>query len=778
MIIRNFIRRPATNLINLLGLAISMTLVIIISVYCYHELSTDTFHMNYERVFIYGLSDDRIRTPGILKDYIDMQIPDVEATVRVGDTWGNDFIFQADGNEPVASDMIFADEDFFKLFTYKFIEGSPQTALKGSMGIVITNRLAYKLFGSVNAFGKNIKLNNRETLVVSAVIEEPGANSCLAFSALTSITTRKSIMFESEEYTEWKTRNFITLVQLKKFVNPVETAKKILTLFPDDYQEDFKKTGLTPFRKIYFSNLNNFGIDYLKSGDKKQVMILVLVSVLVLVIALINFVNIRSSQLREKIKQTGIRKIFGATRSQIILDIIAESFGFFLAAFLIAVVFAAILTPYVHAHAGISYNQKLIFSSGFFIVSLLIIGILSVLFSIIPAIRISSSSAIGNLKKTLETNKTNFSFNSVFVTIQFVIAIVLITFTFLVDKQIRFGINNSGFNQKNIISIRMTDQLSQKKEVLRNLLLKIPDAGEVTFTQYFPGNSIGRWTTRLETNGEIKESTFYTFSANQTAIALMDLKLVSGRFYNDGLSSDFRKVVVNETFLREQKVDNPVGSKIKMGERIFEIIGVIKDFHFQPVIKPISSLVIRNDYVASVCLVSMITSNKESLQYTIDRIKSVALDLSPSSPVDISFFDQAFKNLYQSELHLRWIFFLITFCSIAICSLGILATSLFDCQRRVREIGIRKVNGAKISEILVMLNKDFVRCVFIAFIFSTPASWLLMHKWLQNFAYKTELNSWSFAFAGLLALSIALFTVSWQSWYAATRNPVESLRYE
>ena len=777
MIIRNFIRRPATNLINLLGLAISMTLVIIISIYCYSELTTDSFHKNRDRVYLYGLTKDGIYTPGILKEHIDMEIPEVESTVRITGTWEAP-VFQAENMEPITSDLIFADEDFFKLFTYTFIEGIPETALKEPMTVVITKRLSDKLFGKEEAVGRMIKLNNSKSLTVNGVIEDPKANTCLLFSAVTSMATRKIVQYEPAEYIEWGERNFQTFLLLKKGTDPDQTGSKIMSLFPENDQEALKDTGLTRLKEIYYSDFTLFGNKYLISGDKNKVWLLVLVSVLVLAIALINFVNISSSQLQEKIKQTGIRKIVGAARSQIILDVLAESFIFFLAAFFIAVAFANIVTPYVHTYAGISYNLRLTYSSGFFIVSLLIISILSVLFSIIPALRISSSRAVDNLKKTLKTNKTDFSFNNAFVTVQFIIAIVLITFTFLVHKQIRFGINNPGFNQKNIIGIKMTEELSKKKEVLRNMLLKIPETSEVTFTQYYPGNIINYWTTQLETNGEIKESVFYTFSADATALELMNLKLASGRFYSEDLPSDFRKVLVNETFLREQNVVNPVGSKITMGGRTFEIIGVVRDFHFQPVTQPIASLVIRNDSRAEVCLVGIVNSNHELPHNTQNKIKDVVSDLSPSFPVDVGFFDLAYKNLYHSDLRVRWIFSLISICSITICCLGILAISLFACQRRVKEIGIRKVNGAKTSEILMMLNKDFIKWVFLASIFSIPVAWFLMHKWLQNFSYKTELSWWIFALGGVLVLGIALITVSWQSWRAASKNPVESLRYE
>jgi putative ABC transport system permease protein len=776
-IVRNFLRKPVTNLINLFGLAISMTLVIIISVYCYSELTTDSYHTNGDRVYLYGLSKDRVYTPGILKEHIDMKIPGVESTVRISGTWEVP-VFQVENNEPITSDLIYADEDFFKLFTYTFIEGTPETALKEPMTVVITKRLSDKLFGQEEAMGKMIKLNNSKSLMVSAVIEEPKANSCLSFSAVTSITTRKIVQYEPGEYTEWGWRDFQTFLLLKKGTNPDETGRKILYLFPENDRETFKDTGLTPLRKIYFSDFTLYGSNYLVSGDKKKVQILVLVAVLVLMIALVNFINISSSQWQEKIKQTGIMKVVGARQLQILRDVLAESFIFFLAALIIAIEIVNSINPFIYSYTGIQYSRRLTYSVGFVIISLAVILLLSILFSIIPALRISSSRVVDNLKKTVNSNRTRFSLRSVFVTIQFIIAIVLIAFTVLIQKQVRFGSNNLGFNQKNIIGIKITEQLANKKEVLKNLLIGIPGISKVTFTQYYPGKDISQWGTQVDINGETKQLNFYTFSADAPVFEMMGLQLVTGRFYSDDLSSDKGKVVVNETFLSEHNLLNPIGNKISMGDRSWEIIGIVKDFHFKPVNQPIASLVMRNDSYASICLVCIQEDDFKTYHNTLNKIRETASELSPSFPVEVSFFDQAIQNMYQSELRFRRIFSLLAGCALVICSLGILAISLFACQRRVKEVGIRKVNGATISEILVMLNKDFVKWVLIAFAISTPVAWYIMHKWLQNFAYQTTISWWIFALAGIITLVIALMTVSWHSWRAAAKNPVESLRYE
>jgi putative ABC transport system permease protein len=779
-IIRNFIRKPATNLINLLGLSISLTLVIILSVYCYSELTTDSFQKNGERVYLYG--DDHIYTPGVLKEHIDMKVPGVESTVRVGGTWEAP-VFQVENKEPIITDMIFADEDFFKLFSYKFIEGNVATALNDPMTIVITKTLEHKLFGTETALGKTIKLNNDKGLTVSAVIEEPNANSCLTFSAVTSIATRKNVQENGGEYTEWGWCDFQTFILLKKGANTDETGKAILSLFPQEMQKEYRNTKMTPLKQIYFSKFSLYGSNYLISGDWKKIQILLLVASLVLIIALINFINISSSQWQEKIRQTGVIKVIGAKRSSILMNTLAESFLFFLAALFIAIELVNSVNPFIRDYTGIHYSQKLINSPGFIIISLVIILVLSIAFSVIPALGISSSRAVDNLKKTLKSNKTNFSSRGILVTMQFTIAIVLISFTILVQKQVRFGSDNLGFNQNNIIGIKLTGPLSQKKDVLKNLLEEKPAIKKVSFSQYYPGKDISYWVSQLNLNGEKKQINFDTFSADAGLFEILGLQLVSGRFYSENLSSDKKKIVVNETFLRENKISNPVGGTILMGQMneqgySSEIIGIVRDFHYKSFNQPIAALAIRNDSYASYCLVNLQTKDFKSLQTTVDDIKKIVSDLSLSFPVEVSFFDQAIQDMYQSELRFRRTFSLFSGCAIVICSLGILAMSIFACQRRVKEIGIRKVNGAKIHEILLMLNQNFIKWVAIAFVIACPVAWYAMHKWLQGFAYKTAITWWVFALAGIIALLIALITVSWQTWRVATRNPVEALRYE
>ncbi len=780
MTIRNFVRKPVTNLINLVGLAVSLALVIILSVYSYSELTTDNYHKNGDRVYLFGDLTKGIYTPAILKEHIDLSVPGVESTVRMASAWEAP-TFQVGNNDPITSDLLFADEDFFKLLTYHPVEGNLESALKEPMSVVITTMLSEKLFGSDQAVGKTMKINNDKELTVTAVIEAPKANSCISFSAIASVATRKIVFPNGDEFTEWGWCNYQTFMLLKKGINPDETAKKILALYPE-IPPDNSAAKLNPFTKLYFSAFNVYGNSYLHHGDKKKIMILVMVAALVLMIALVNFINIFSSQWLDKIKQTGVMKIIGAKRSTILLNVLSEAFLLFLVALFIAIILVGMINPFIQNYTGIRFNPQFIYSPGFILLSIAIVFVLSILFSIIPALRISSSNAIDNLKKTIEQPVSNSFFGGVLVTTQFIIAIVLLAFTVLVQKQVNFGSSDLGFNQNNIIGIKLTPQLNGKKEVLKKLLQEKPNVERISFTQYYPGKQISHWGTHQDINGVKKQLSFDTFNADATFFGVLGLQLTQGRFYSEDLTTDTKKMVVNETFLRENKMENPIGAKFVMGmgmdAGLSEIIGVVKDFHYKAVNEPIVSLVMQNEPNAFYCLVSLQTTDFKSLHRTIDEIKTASSQLSPSFPVEISFFDQAVENMYKSELEFQRTFSLFAGCAIVIGCMGILAMSLFMCQRRIKEIGIRKVNGATIAEVITLLNKNFVKWVAIAFVIATPIAWYTMHKWLEDFAYKTEISWWIFMVSGMLTLGIALLTVSWQSWKAATRNPVEALRYE
>lgn len=781
-IIRNFIRRPVINLINLFGLSISITIVIILSIYSYSELTTDNFHENVDEVFLLKKNADFINTPAILAETIEGYIPGLRSVVRLQSAWETT-VFQTEEKDPLVSDLVFVDKEFFNLFSYKSVEGNLKNALNEPMTLVISEGLSKKLFGNESAIGRSVKYNNDKIFTITAVFKEQQKNTCLHFNAITSIATQKILIPYSVLYTDWGNNNYQTFFLLEKDQDPGNILKSLQQFIPEEItkRDHYSEARLIPLRKIYFSKYLVFG-SHLVFGNIKKTVTLLMVAILVLMTALVNFINISSAQWRERIKQYGIRKVIGATRFLIIREVIVDSIIFFLIALLIAMQFSSAVSPFVHSYTGISYNDIMISSSGFLILSVSCIIILSVSISIIPAYRISSSKAIDNLKKVLLSGKTDYSANGVMITAQFTIAIALISFTILVQKQVDYGTSNLGINQENIIGIKLTPQLQEKKEVLKAALENEALLDLVSFSEYYPGGPISDWGINMKINGEQKMVFFDTFIADENFYTLMGLRLVKGRLYSDSLATDKDKVIVNETFLKKYNISDPAGLTFHtfQGTKA-EIIGVIGDFHHKPVNNEIAPLIIRNDdsySPYSYCFVHFTTRNFKALEKTINDIKKIVSELSPSFPVEVSFMDNAIQNMYLSELMFHRAFLLLAACALLICCLGILAISISVCQKRVKEIGLRRVNGAEAFEILFMLHRDFVKWVLLAFIISIPFAWYFMNLWLRSYVYKTPVSWWIFAVAGIAAFSIAVITVSWQTWSAATRNPVEALRYE
>jgi putative ABC transport system permease protein len=777
---RNFNRRPATNLINLFGLAVSLALVIILSVYSYSELTTDNYHKNGQRVYLLTRTGNNAYLPGTLKDQIDLHVPDIESAVRVAEVWEQP-VFQTIDGEPIGSDMLTVDEDFFSLFTYETVEGNLKTALKEPLTIVLDQKLARRFFGKEPALGKTIRINNSKELTVSAVVKKPQGNSCLSFNAVVSIATREIIQPNAEELANWDWCNFRLFVLLREGSRPEDAVTKTISLCPKNNYTTFSNLKFIRLSELYFTSIIAFGNDYMHFGDRKRVMILLLVGTLVLLIALVNFINISSAQWIQKIKQTGVLKVLGAGRAKIIQSIVFEAAVLFLLALFLALLITGVISPYIPDYTGIPFDPALLDKPAFFLISILAIIILSLLFSILPALRISSSKAVDNLKKTVAHRTSGSVFQGIMVTLQFVIAIVLIAFTILVQKQVNYGSNNIGFNKENIIGIKLNPQLSNKTEVLKNLIREKAGIEKISFSEYFPGKSMSHWSVTQGT-AEKKQYDFDTFTADASFFDITRLQIVQGRFYSNDLNTDKKKMVVNETFVRQHKLDNPVGLKLVMGMEndagFSEIIGVVKDFHYKSFNQPIGSLIIQNAEKAPYCLISLSTNDFQSLHQLLGDIRKTFKNLSPSFPVEISFFDKAVEDLYKSELQFRQAFSLFAGCAVIISCMGILALSLFACQRRVKEIGIRKVNGARAAQVLALLNKDFAEWVIIAFVFATPIIGFTGRKWLESFAYKTALSWWIYALSGILSLAVALLTVSWLTWRTAKMNPVKALRYE
>ncbi|HSO88525.1 MAG TPA: FtsX-like permease family protein, partial [Draconibacterium sp.] len=776
---RDIAKKPVIYFINFTGLVLSMTVVIILSVYYIDETNADRFNKKIDDIYVIydknPIIPKQIFMPGILKEAIDDKIPEIEKVVRVRDHWGGTTL-QVDENQPVSSILIFADSTFTDIFSYSCIAGDFKKALKTPMSVVLTKKEALKLFGTISPIGETVKFNNNQFLTVLAVIREPALKSSLKFDAIVPMISASQISPTSvlgDEYTNWRRLAFTTFILMKSTANPNEVQKKISALFPKDSK--VSKITLLPYSSFYFSDVQTSWKTYLKTGNKNTPMILVIVAVIILLMGVINYLNLSFSMAVERLKNTGILKIVGAKRGHIFKNIIFESVLFFFVSVLLACSIAWGTIPTLTQKVGIEMHPEIILNPAFFLMMLILVLVISTILVVIPAIKLSSINLVDSLKRNLSSRGKSHITRRVLVIAQFTIATILIAFTLAVQKQVKYGFKELGYNKENIYTIQLTPQLQQ--DILKEKLEEIPGVNEVAYTNFLPGEEmLENWPNMTMINSDEKREDIRSFiiRCDNNLPHLLGLKLIKGRLFSKDLSTDKDKILVNREFVKEYGLLEPLGVKLpNFGTGDGEIIGVVEDFHFQSIQKPIAPVIIRIDDYARHCYVKIASPDFNSLHNSVTQIKDAVNKLSSGYHVNFGFMDASVADMYKSEIQFRKIFFLFSTIAIFICCLGIFGLSIFASQQRIKEIGIRKINGAKVSEILTMLNKDFIKWVAISFVIATPIAYYAMHKWLENFAYKTELSWWIFALAGLLALGIALLTVSWQSWKAATRNPVE-----
>ena len=483
-IFRSIAKKPLIYSINFIGLMVSMAVVIILAVYCYGEITANRFNKNINNTYIVcskGFNNElQTYTPAILKEQIEAQIPEVEKVVRMRSPWRKTAL-QIGENQPVESNIIFADSAFADVFSYQCIAGDLRRTLKTPMSIVLTSKEASKLFGQLSPIGQTIKVDNKQLLTVGAVIDEPKAKSSLSFDAIVPMMSISRLSPNGDELTSWKRPNFTSFIIVKSTANPNEVGGKIARFYSDGYTPEI---SLQPFKSFYFSDVDISRLSYLRNGNKTTTMILGFVAVIILFMGIINYLNLSSSMIIEKLKNTGIMKVIGAKKGHIIWNIIRESALFFFVSIVIAYLIAWITMPLLANQIGTDIYQNIIFKPAFLLISISLALFVATLAVSIPAIRLSSIKPIDSLKKKASgPGKHNYT-KTALVVAQFTIAIILIAFTWIVQKQVKYGFKQLGYNNGNIYTIQLTPQLT--KDVLKEKLEQVPGVTEVAYTDYLP----------------------------------------------------------------------------------------------------------------------------------------------------------------------------------------------------------------------------------------------------------------------------------------------------
>jgi putative ABC transport system permease protein len=782
---RNIKRYKGYSFINIFGLAVGLACCILILLWVQDELSYDRFHTNAEN--LYRIVTEFHKTEPVthywpvcapLAPAIKNEYPEITKATRFTQLRRGQLVKYADKNflEPR---ICLTDPDFFSMFTFIFLEGDPQTALSEPNSIVLLESASTKYFGDENPIGKVLNINKRHDFIVTGVLEEIPENSTLQFDFLLPFIRIEDFEQAWAVLDNWSLSGFATYVQLEKMASSEDLENKIAYYLKKHVPESEDVIYLQRFEDIHlYSSHIQFSLE--GQGDITYVFIFSLIALLVLIIASINFMNLATARSATRAREVGLRKVVGAKRSQLVRQFFFESMGMVFLSLALAVVLVELFLPVFANLSG--KNLILDFSSHIHIVLAIVIMTLltGFLSGIYPALFLSSLRPIKVLKGKLKTEGRGILFRRILVVSQFSLSILLIICTIVVSRQIGYMQDKKlGLNREHVVYLPIREDLADKYETLKTELVKRAGVTNVTTSSSLPTSGVILTTDKVSWEGKSPEDNIVleVTSTGYDFVETFDMEMVEGRSFNKEFVTDEEEaVVINETAKKIIGLENPVGKQLIFGDAATTIIGVVKDYHFKSLHSEIEPLLMA--IVPSLYRYVFIKLESNDIPNTLAGIKSTWNTFFPDTPFEYHFLDEAYDKLYKSEQRMGTLFNYFTVLGILIACLGLFGLASFMAEKRTKEIGIRKVLGASISGVVLLLNKQFIRWVLIANLLSWPIAYYAMSKWLQGFAYRINLGIWTFVLSATMALSIAVLTVSYQSLKAALANPSDSLRYE
>ncbi|MCX6236199.1 MAG: ABC transporter permease [Bacteroidia bacterium] len=764
--IRNFKINITSTVIKVLGLAISIASVIIIWSYVINENKFDKGIPNSDRIF--RLESQWASMPSFLGHAMNQDLTNQIKATRLN-FWG-DIGIQVDNIPFNLKNFAFADSTFFKIFPLEFIAGNPERALIQPFSLVLTESLAKRLFGSTNAVGKTVRFENKFDFNVTAIIrDQPFLH--FKIDLLASMVSLEQIGYKGilRQYDGW---SYPTYLLMPDGTTATEYETKIKGFLKKvGYNDPFR---LRSFNQIYYSpeieNESNT-----KHGNLLYNKILIAVSIFILLLAAINFINLTIANAVARSKEVSIKKLQGASIYQLIVQFVFETVLIIFISLVFSFFLLWISNPLLSSLTGFPILSAELWNPH----NLLIFGIGLVAFimitAIYPSLYISSYTINTNKEKSSGFSNHNGIRNGLII-FQNLVSITLIGCTLIANQQFRYmNKKDLGFNKNDIVNLKINGQLKDHLDLFKEKLLKYPEISSISYSSRIPGNYWGSWCC-VKIEG--KESKYFNNYVDADYLKTLGIRIKEGRNFSLDNPGDIKATyLINETAIKLYDLKNPIGQIIVPGNGIQgQIIGIIHDFHYRGLNYEQSPVLLF--YTPEHLNYVNVKIANNNIAEALERIKVAWSETCPAFAFDYNFLDETFNLQYKSEKRFENLLFSFALLALFIASIGLFGLSIYSTERRTKEIGIRKVNGAKVSEVMAMLNKDFVKWIAIAFVIATPIAWYAMYKWLENFAYKTELSWWIFALSGLLALGIALLTVSWQSWKAATRNPVDALRYE
>ncbi len=775
IIIRNILRNKFFSAINLLGLSLGLAAAILIMLWVWDELSFDRFHDNADNIYMLvnqnsddqGNSMDFVESPAPMADYLVKNIPEIKKAVRIEYFYSGGLIQK--GNEYFNEKGASADISFFEIFTIPFIQGNKNNVFDNPESIVISENIANRYYGEKNPIGEILKIkgygDNYKTVTVTGVFKNFPGNSSINLDFIIPFS------YEEKSYLDnWEVFAYATFILLDKNSDYNRINEKISSIYKDVINDGHYSSYLLPLVNLHlYSSLPFFNNE--NQGNIKLINILVFIAILILLIACINYMNLTTARSVKKVKEVRIKRILGISRKKILAGFLTEAILFSVISFQLAIILVEVLRPNFNNITGKNININY-FEPQLLIGAIVIIFLTAIISSIYPYLYITLKSSVSNLKDKSNQNNKGIFARKILVIIQFTISIILIIFTSVILKQVKYIYSKDlGFNKENVVMINSRD-LGNKVKVFKDEILKNPGIISVTNGKSLIG---GGWPDAWSWEGKESSSKLAVKRINADADYLntFDIKLIQGRFFSEEYN-DSASIVINQKFAKRIGKNDVIGVKIYFREKAYEIIGVTSNFysnHFSKEMQPVAFL---NE--ASYWLFIKIENDK--IDETINYLKSEFKKIVADRPFEYTTLQQQFDAVYSTEVRTGRLFGYFSVLAIFISCLGLLGISVFATEQRTKEIGIRKALGASSKNIVNMLNREFVKLVVIAYLISCPVAYYLTKNWLQDFVYRTELSWWIFAIAGAFVLIITLLTVSWQSSIAARRNPVDSLRYE
>jgi len=775
---RSLLRDRQFAVLNLVGLSVALSCVLLIYLWVSDEMSVDKFHADNDRLYqvmSHSKLPDGIHTqeatPNMLSRALAKEMPEVDYAVCLMQGFIKGTL--SAGDKHTKTTKYFADYDFFKLFSFRLIEGNKSKVLDDKYAVVLSDRLAKKLFNTTkNIIGKTVQWENDPQLfTVTGIFEEPSANSSLQFDALFSY----ELYFQNDPDTkDWSNSNPYTFLLLKKGTDAKKFESRLTGFLHAKYDKSPLSLSLRKFSDRYLYDRYENGIQ--SGGRIRYVKLFSIIAVFILLIACINFMNLSTAKAARRLKEAGIKKILGAERSSLIFQYISESMLMAFAALAVALLLAFILMPEFNS---ITDKQLSIHFSISFIIALIGIGFFTgLLAGSYPAFYLSSFKPVIALKGKLNTMWGELWMRKGLVVFQYTLSVIFIVAVMVIYKQMKLiQTIELGYSKDNIISFKNEKKIGDNFNAFMNDVQNTPGvlaASSINGDMY--GNSSGSTEhANWEGNTAGTKIMMTDLDIDYGLTELMGMKMAAGRSFSKDFGSDSLGIILNESAVKAMGIKDPVGKSFDVWGGKFHIIGVAKDFHFESLYEKVKPCFMRWNRAGANILVK-ITGGKE--RETIAKLNDVYKKYNPGMSLDYGFMDKDYETMYISEERESILFRWFAALAIIISCLGLFGLAAFSAQKRQKEMSIRKVVGASATDIAALLSKDFFKLILVAVLIAFPLSWWAMNMWLDNFAYRINMGSGIFLLTFLAIMFITLVTISFQSIKAAISNPVKSLRAE